>query len=105
MEFLVIGLVSAFNMLIIKFKFDKQRYEDAIFDTLLMILLAYLFSGTYSGMVVAMVASLVISIIFFLSPPRFTGTWIQFLKSQWKEFDAEFSDKKPKKPTKRYFDL
>jgi len=37
MEFLLIGIVTAFNMLVIKFKLDKKRYEDAFFDTALMV--------------------------------------------------------------------
>ena len=66
MDFILIGIISAFNLLIIKFKLDKKRFEDAILDTALMIVLAYLFSGSYAGMVVAMVASLVISIFLFI---------------------------------------
>lgn len=100
MEYVLIGLVSAFNMLIIKFKVDRKRYQDAFFDSALMVLLAYMFSGSFGGMVVAMVASLVISVFFFLSPPKFTNTLGKFLKDQWDEFDSEFGDK-PKKPTNK----
>lgn len=72
MEFLVIGIVSAINMIIIKIKFEKKRYEDATFDLFLMGVLVVLFSGSYAGMVVAMVASMFISLYLLASPPKFT---------------------------------
>lgn len=74
MEFVLIGIVSAFNLIIIKVKLEKKRYEDAVFDLSLMALLAFLFSGSYGGMVVAMVASLATSIYLLASPPKFTST-------------------------------
>lgn len=73
MEFILIGIVSAFNLIIIKVKLEKKRYEDAVFDLSLMALLAFLFSGSYGGMVVAMVASLAISTYFLVSPPKFVS--------------------------------
>ncbi len=36
MEFLILGVVSALNFIIIKTKLDKKRFEDAGFDFLLM---------------------------------------------------------------------
>ena len=71
MEFVIIGLVSAINLIIITHKFKKGRVEDGIFDSLLFVLLATMFSGSYGGMVVAMIASLVISIYLLASPPKF----------------------------------
>ena len=99
MEFIIIGLVSAFNMLVIKFKIDRKRYEDAAFDTILLIVVSMMFNGSYAGMVVAMVASLVISIVFFISPPTFfsSGKLKGLIKEQWEELDADLTGK-PKKP-------
>lgn len=71
MEFLIIGIVSALNLIVIVHKFKKGRLEDGIFDSVLFVLLATLFSGSYAGMVVAMVASLIISIYLWTSPPAF----------------------------------
>lgn len=100
MEYLLIGIVTAFNMLVIKFKVDKKRYEDAFFDTALMVVLALLFAGSYGGMVVAMVASLVISIVFFISPPNFTGKVREVVLDQWEDFNAACEDR-PKKDLKK----
>lgn len=105
MEYLLIGIVSAFNMLIIKFKLDRKRYEDAIFDTTLMVVLAYLFAGSYGGMVVAMVASLVISIALFISPPMFTAKARMFLNEQWDDFNNELEGRPKKKDDLKAFKL
>lgn len=102
MEYVLIGIVSAFNLLIIKFKVDRKRYEDAFFDAGLMVVLAYLFAGSYGGMVVAMVASLVISIFLFISPPKFTNKANTFLREQWKEFNDEFGTPNPPKKEKGF---
>ena len=71
MEFLIIGLATAFNVLVIKVKLEKFRYEDAAFDGLLLIGLSLIFSGTYGGMVVATISSAIISVYFMASPPKF----------------------------------
>lgn len=85
MELLLIGLVSAFNMLIIKFKLEKKRFADAILDLFLLVVLGWLFKGTYAGMVVAMVASMSISLFLLVSPPKFTGTIYKKVKDEFEE--------------------
>jgi hypothetical protein len=75
MELAVLGLVAALNFIIIKIKFDKKRYEDGIFDTILLIIIMALFQGSYHGLIVGTVASLCISLFFLISPPQFfSGT-------------------------------
>jgi hypothetical protein len=71
MEFLIIGVVTAINIIFIKFKVDKKRYQDALFDAALLILVTLVFSGSYGGMVVAMIASMIISIYLYANPPNF----------------------------------
>ena len=71
MEFLIIGLATAFNVLVIKIKLERLRYEDAAFDAILLILLSLVFGGTYAGMVVATISSAIISVYFMASPPKF----------------------------------
>jgi hypothetical protein len=70
-EFLIIGIVSALNLIVIVHKFRKGRVEDGIFDSVLFALMAMIFSGSYGGMVVAMISSLIISIYLWTSPPKF----------------------------------
>ena len=80
MEFVIIGIVSALNMILIVHKFKKGRFEDAVFDTVLFIVMASLFSGSYGGMVVAMISSLIISIYLWACPPTFFSGETGFLR-------------------------
>lgn len=106
MEFILIGIVSAFNLIIIKVKLEKKRYEDAVFDLSLMAVLAFLFSGSYGGMVVAMVASLAISIYLLISPPKFTSTLREKAAEELEEIKRMNScEKTEKKKTLETFDL
>jgi len=70
MEFLIIGVVVAFNMLVIYIKVKAKRFADAVLDFLMLLILSFIFGGTYSGLVVATVASFIISIYLFISPPK-----------------------------------
>jgi len=45
MEFAIIGLAVAFNMLIIKAKLERRRYEDALFDGLCLLGITSSFQG------------------------------------------------------------
>lgn len=81
MEFVIIGIVTALNILFIKKKFDLQRYEDAIFDLILLVTITVVFSGSYGALVVGMVASLIISIAFYANPPKFVTPLIRKIKN------------------------
>ena len=98
MEFILIGVVSAFNLLFILMKLKRKRYEDAFFDTVLMFFIVYIFSGSYGGMVVAMVASLFVSISLFISPPTFTRgirTWMDKVKEEIDELNGKKKTRRP----------
>lgn len=71
MEFLIIGLAVAANIVFIKMKFEKKRFEDGVFDTILLILITIIFGGSYAGLVVGTIASAFISLYFYASPPKF----------------------------------
>jgi Mn2+/Fe2+ NRAMP family transporter len=80
MEFLVLGIVVAVNFIIVKMKLDRKRWEDALFDVMILLIIMALFSGSYAGLVVGSVASLFISLFFFASPPTFFSGDDGFLK-------------------------
>jgi hypothetical protein len=86
--FALIGLVTALNILFIKKKFDKKRYEDAFFDMALLAGITIIFSGSFGALVVGMVASLVISISFYANPPNFIGPVVSAVKKELKENSA-----------------
>lgn len=101
MEFLIIGVVSALNLIVIVHKFKKGRVEDGIFDSTLFTVMAIMFSGSYGGMVVAMISSLIISIYLWSSPPTFFRKAIkQYPKAELKS--SIFSMKPLEDSTKAY---
>ena len=77
MEFVIIGIVTAINMIVIISKVKRKRYEDAVFDVTLLVIVATLFSGSYGGMVVAMIASMTISIYLYSYPPMFFRSFVE----------------------------
>jgi hypothetical protein len=77
MEFILIAVATAFNFLIIKWKLERGRYEDAVLDFLIFLALGYMFSGSFGGMVVATMSSAIISLAFWKNPPQFIGPLIK----------------------------
>jgi hypothetical protein len=71
MELIVLGIVVAVNFIIVKMKFASKRWEDGIFDLLILFTIMALFKGSYAGLVVGSIASLFISLYFLASPPTF----------------------------------
>jgi len=69
MEALLIGIATAFNVLIIKWKVEHGRYEDAALDTLVLLVLASIFAGTMGGLIIATISSFIVSIYLLFSPP------------------------------------
>lgn len=92
MEYILIAIATAFNILIIKTKLEKKRYEDAALDAGVLILLSLVFRGSYGGLVVATISSAIISLMFLWNPPKFFSN--QLTKSN---FIEEFR-KKAKRP-------
>lgn len=64
---LIIGIATAFNLLIFKVKFSQGRYGDIALDLLALVILSALFGNTLLGMMIAMVASVIISLVLWLS--------------------------------------
>ena len=73
LTYLIIGIATAFNFLILKWKFEHARYMDALLDLGTLAILSFLFSGSYAGLVVATVASAVISLYLLAFPPKITS--------------------------------
>lgn len=64
---LLVGCVTAFNLIILYIKFKRGRYGDMALDVLALSLLATYFGHTLLGIVIAMVASFIISILLLFS--------------------------------------
>jgi hypothetical protein len=80
-EFAIIGIAVFFNIAIIKWKFDRARYADAILDMLLLTAVTIVFSGTFGGLVVGTIASAMVSMYLIASPPTyFNGIYQKFIE-------------------------
>jgi hypothetical protein len=71
MEAVIIAIAAAFNLLIIKWKVEHHRYQDAILDTILLVILSSVFANSLGGMIIATISSFMISIYLLFSPPTF----------------------------------
>ena len=71
MEYFLMGIITALNLIFIYWKFQKARYEDAILDIIAFFIIVKLLGSSTGGMFVGMVASLTISIYLFFNPPKF----------------------------------
>lgn len=75
MEVLMIGIVTAINLIILKWKFEQERWGDLVLDVTSLYLLSVMFGNTMSGMVIAMIASAIISTYLYFNPPKWTASW------------------------------
>jgi len=100
--FAIIGIVTALNVLLIKKKLDKKRYEDAFFDMALLILIIIIFSGSFGALVVGMVASLVISIAFYASPPNFIRPLATKAKEEFEKVKKQEQSRRSPSYKRRY---
>ncbi|MFA7029981.1 MAG: hypothetical protein WC179_06910 [Candidatus Cloacimonadaceae bacterium] len=67
----IMAIATMFNFIILKWKLEKERYADFVFDILCLIAISWLFAGTLGGMVIAMTSSALISLYLIAFPPKF----------------------------------
>ena len=85
LAYLIIGIATAFNILVIKWKLEKGRIADGIFDACCLILLAGVMGGSLGGLIIGTIASACISISLFISPPKFTNNIASAVKDKLNE--------------------
>lgn len=68
MEALLIGLATAFNVLVIKWKLENDRVSDGILDACILAALAWAFGDTLGGMIIATVSSAIVSVYLIAKP-------------------------------------
>lgn len=66
--FILIGLCTCFNFVVIIRKWRLKRYFDTIVDLVTMVSICFVFSGTFSALVVGMIASMGVSIYLYFKP-------------------------------------
>ena len=94
---IIAGLISAFGLLFLLFKFGVRRVItfDIPIDITSTGLLMFLFAGTFGGMMAAMVGGLIISIVLFAMKKTMTREaphWVKtknfpYRSLRWMEID------------------
>lgn len=70
MEFVIIGIAVAFNLAVVKWKIDKERYLDAALDFAALVAITIFFSNSYGALVVGTIGSALFSLYLLVSPPK-----------------------------------
>lgn len=68
--YLIIGVVTFLNLIILKIKLERERYADLAVDVAGLVVLNYFFGGSLGGMTIAMVSSLLLSLYLLAFPPK-----------------------------------
>ena len=85
----IMGIAVAINVIVIKFKIDRERYSDAFLDATILVALGFVFMGTITGLQIATVASSLVSLYLWFSPPK------EYFKPLIDQFTDEKSDERP----------
>lgn len=70
---MLVGIIVAFNFIIIIHKFRKQRIFDASLDLTILIAICVVFSGTFSALVTGTIASMFVSLYLLFRPVSLSG--------------------------------
>lgn len=73
MELLIMGIATAFDFLILKWKFEYHRYGDFTLDLVCLLVIIQLFHGSISGMLIGMIAQVIISFYLLVFPPKWNA--------------------------------
>jgi hypothetical protein len=74
MLFVLIGVITAFNFIVLLVKYKLGRYFDLFLDVVCLAILTNMFSSAgQGGTIIAMISSLIISIYLFFNPPTLFG--------------------------------
>jgi hypothetical protein len=70
----MIGIVTAFNFIVLLIKYKLGRYVDLFIDVICLVILTNIFSSSgQGGIIIAMIASLTISLYLLFNPPTLAG--------------------------------
>ena len=69
MEFILFGIMTAFNFGIILSKLQKKQYLNALIDAVIMVVICVLFSGSFAALATGMTASAIFSVYLIWKKP------------------------------------
>lgn len=67
MEVFLLGIATAANFILLKWKWDRGRIEDLTWDLVILTALSIMFGGTMTGMAIAMIGGAFISLYLIAS--------------------------------------
>ena len=85
MEYILLGLVVAFNIVLVIWKFRHHRFFDGLLDAGALVLVGSVFTGGFAALTMGAIGSAVVSLYLLIFPPMFS-----------------FGGFKPKKQVKKY---
>ena len=71
MLYAIIAALVAFNLIILKMKFEQGRYGDMALDMISISILSLFFGHTLGGLVITAIAGTIISLYLLVFPPQF----------------------------------
>jgi NhaP-type Na+/H+ or K+/H+ antiporter len=81
MEYLIIGIATGFNILLVISKFRRKYYDEAFIEISTLLFISYLFQGTLGGVIIGMIGSVVVSIYLIVTRKSRKG-----IKDEYEEF-------------------
>jgi len=73
MEFVIMGIALAFNILVVLWKFTYNRVGNAMVDGALLIAVAILFSSSTALLIIGTIGSALVSLYLLMFPIKFKG--------------------------------
>jgi hypothetical protein len=73
MTLLILSIATFFNIVILRWKFEKGRYEDLAVDIVVLITLGLFFGGSIEGLSIATLTSMLISLYLLAYPPKWSS--------------------------------
>jgi len=70
---LLMGFFTFLNFGVIKFKIEKERYGDAILDSIVLVIIGIFFSGSTESLQIGVMASAIMSLYLYVYPPKLTN--------------------------------
>ena len=59
---ILVAIATFFNFIVLRFKFEHNRTDDAFLDAIVLIVIIYFTSGSVTGLIIGMIASALFSL-------------------------------------------
>ena len=88
MEYMIIGIMVALNIILVLWKLRHHRIFDGLLDSGALILVASVFTGGLGSLIIGTIGSLIVSLYLLIFPPSFFS-----FKPKPKRTDMKFNIK------------